>query len=235
MPSIFQGAMIGRFTGIICSVFLGLNPADQGVLALVGAACFFSCVSRQTLSVTVIMLEIGGEVNYMFPIMLGTTVAKLVADYFSDSLYHTLIELKTIPFLPLELNVPKAHQILARDVMSKDVVTLPLCVKVRDLLAFLNHPDNVHNGFPVLVPRATQVHQTKQRHRFLEFVAANEQNQNFNPLVSLSQVIMKRRSVDDVDAINIEEERQKFQLTVPKRNPRCRARSDFPRRYIHAR
>jgi H+/Cl- antiporter ClcA len=73
-------------------------------MALIGAACFFSGISRKTLSVTVILLEMGGDVKYLFPMMLSGLVSKFVADEVIDSVYHLLMNLKNIPFLDPSLS-----------------------------------------------------------------------------------------------------------------------------------
>jgi hypothetical protein len=45
--------------------------------------------------------------------------------------------------------------------MSSPVVTLPVCVRVRDLLALLNSKAQHHHGFPVLMPKAFHMRQKK--------------------------------------------------------------------------
>merc|ERR1711981_1017378 len=75
------------------------NWIDPGGFALIGAAAFFGGVSRLTISLTVIMMEITNDIRFLLPIMTAVLVAKLVADQLTHSLYHALLELKCIPFI----------------------------------------------------------------------------------------------------------------------------------------
>ena len=73
---------------------------DPGVFALVGAAAFFGGVSRMTISLTVIVVELSGELHYLLPIMAAIVVAKHTADRLCPPLYHALLHLDAIPYLP---------------------------------------------------------------------------------------------------------------------------------------
>ena len=84
--------------------------------ATVGAACFFSAISRQSLSVVVIMLEVSGAPAHVLKIVMGTIISKLVADHFTHSLFKSLLQLKCIPLLDAELHVPNIH-----------LMTVPCC------------------------------------------------------------------------------------------------------------
>ena len=44
---------------------------DPGAIALIGAASFFAGVSRLTISLTVIMIEITNDVTMLLPVMTG--------------------------------------------------------------------------------------------------------------------------------------------------------------------
>ena len=78
---------------------------DPGAFALIGAGAFFGGVSRLTIALTVIMIEITNDVRFLLPLMLGVMVAKWVADSLTHSLYHAIIEAKCIPFLSPEVSI----------------------------------------------------------------------------------------------------------------------------------
>ena len=82
---------------------------DPGACALIGAAAFFGGVSRLTIALTVIMIEITNDVRFLLPIMLSVMVAKGVADAITHSLYHAIIEAKCLPFLNPELSLHGAR------------------------------------------------------------------------------------------------------------------------------
>ena len=51
---------------------------------------------------TMFQIEITNDVAFLLPIMVAVMVAKWVGDYITHPLYHSLLELKCIPFLDSE-------------------------------------------------------------------------------------------------------------------------------------
>ena len=47
-------------------------------------------------------IEITNDVAFLLPIMVAIMVAKWVGDYITHPLYHSLLEMKCIPFLDSE-------------------------------------------------------------------------------------------------------------------------------------
>lgn len=74
IPSLDAGAFFGRLIG---QAIPGISP---GIFAMIGAAAFLAGVSRQTISLCVIMFELTGELEYVVPHMIAILVAKWVAD-----------------------------------------------------------------------------------------------------------------------------------------------------------
>jgi len=133
VPMLLIGACIGRLYGILVLAALGQADADlsvcgastdptiaepeqcyfqyvdPGAFALIGAAAFFGGVSRLTIALTVIMIEITNDVRFLLPIMLSVMVAKWVADAITHSLYHAIIEAKCLPFLNPEVTLHGAR------------------------------------------------------------------------------------------------------------------------------
>ncbi len=72
-------------------VFLPPSPwswIDPGAFALVGAGAFMGGVTRLTVSVAVIMMEVSNDVRMLIPILVAVLVAKWVADAVAHPLYH---------------------------------------------------------------------------------------------------------------------------------------------------
>eukprot|EP01065_Artemidia_motanka_P005048 TRINITY_DN12406_c0_g1_i1.p1 TRINITY_DN12406_c0_g1~~TRINITY_DN12406_c0_g1_i1.p1 ORF type:complete len:922 (+),score=168.47 TRINITY_DN12406_c0_g1_i1:58-2823(+) len=161
VPMIATGAVMGRLIGHwVVHVAIPATERsyrddeqwiDPGVFALIGAGAFITGVSRLTVSITVIMVEISGELHFLLPIMLAVMIAKWVADVFSDSLYHTLLHLKNVPLLPLE---PKQHLIDLERHVAMDAVANPIIVSLRPKEKVRNLVDTIHrtthHSFPVL-------------------------------------------------------------------------------------
>ncbi len=83
---------------------------------MVGAAAFLAGVSRMTVSLTVIMFELTGEVDYIPPFMIAILVAKSVADALNrESVYDLAQSVLGHPFL-----VPEHALGIVRDERSSD-------------------------------------------------------------------------------------------------------------------
>jgi chloride channel 3/4/5 len=97
IPSLDAGALFGRLIG---QVIPGISP---GIFAMVGAAAFLAGVSRMTVSLTVIMFELTGEVDYIPPFMIAILTAKWVADALSsEGVYDLAQTVLGHPFLDPE-------------------------------------------------------------------------------------------------------------------------------------
>nr|XP_014432999.2 chloride channel protein C-like [Pelodiscus sinensis] len=160
IPMLYTGALYGRIVGLILVSIFGVQTNEQGawidpgLFAAVGAASFFSGVSRLTISLTVIMVEITNDVQSLLLVMLAVMVAKMIGDWFNTSLYSSLLKLKCIPYLdsePLASHRKKRLNLelfFARDVMEPYVRFLHLRENIASLAQLL--VSTSHGGFPVV-------------------------------------------------------------------------------------
>ncbi|OXB75113.1 UNVERIFIED_CONTAM: hypothetical protein H355_003191 [Colinus virginianus] len=167
IPMLYTGALYGRIIGLILVSVFGVQTneygawIDPGLFAAIGAASFFSGVSRLTISLTVIMVsmlnfqvEITNDVQSLLLIMLAVMVAKMVGDFFNASLYSSLLRLKCIPYLDVEPLVHHRRERLnlelfsARDVMEPHVRVLHLKENIASVAWLLSSTS--HGGFPVV-------------------------------------------------------------------------------------
>jgi hypothetical protein len=155
IPCLLNGALIGRLVGLCVTDYLGVQPdeggawVDPGAFALIGAAAFTAGVSRLTISLTVIMVEISNDTHFILPIMTAVMVAKWTADWLGvHPIYHALMAKKNLPYLNVN---PHAHVPLevfvAGQVASSPVICIPTLVKIPELAKLLNN--HSHNAFPV--------------------------------------------------------------------------------------
>lgn len=94
IPSLDAGAMFGRL------IALALNSPRPGAFAIVGAAAFLGGVSRMTISLCVIMIELTGSLEYAVPTMLAILVSKWTADAISrEGVYDLAQNIMGHPFL----------------------------------------------------------------------------------------------------------------------------------------
>lgn len=168
VPMLLIGACIGRLVGLVTvniaashgagsdgappGVFLPPSPwawIDPGAFALIGAGAFMGGVTRMTLALAVIMMEMSNDVRILLPAMVAIMLAKWVADAGCHSLYHGLLAVKCVPFLPKEPVTSSSLELLeVRHVMAKPVVTLHEKMVLRDILDVLK--STTHNGFPIV-------------------------------------------------------------------------------------
>ncbi|KAI6191174.1 hypothetical protein M3Y97_00199300 [Aphelenchoides bicaudatus] len=100
-----------------------------------------------TISLTAIIMEATKDISFVMPIMITLWAAKFVGDYFNEGIYDINIEQMEIPILGW--NPPKmARNILASDIMRKDVIALEPKERVGRLLDIVKNTR--HHAFPVV-------------------------------------------------------------------------------------
>ena len=168
VPMLLMGACIGRFVGLATvniaaaygagsdgappGVFLPPSPwswIDPGLFALIGAGAFMGGVTRMTIALAVIIVEMSNDVRILLPAMVAIMLAKWVADAGCHSLYHGLMEISCIPFLPKRPSTLSSLELVeVRHVMAWPVVTLREKMRLRDVREALTCTR--HNGFPIV-------------------------------------------------------------------------------------
>eukprot|EP01062_Namystynia_karyoxenos_P028837 TRINITY_DN2177_c3_g1_i1.p1 TRINITY_DN2177_c3_g1~~TRINITY_DN2177_c3_g1_i1.p1 ORF type:complete len:1168 (+),score=358.51 TRINITY_DN2177_c3_g1_i1:82-3585(+) len=153
IPFLVIGSVTGRLYAEVIDKVWGTMGSyewfDPGVFALMGAGAFFGGVSRLTVSLAVIMLEISNQLFFLPPMMLSILVAKWVADrYAKEALYHGLIHELDMPHLdPMG---DQSSALLGRT--AKHLMTHPVVVlreneergRIDDALS------TSHGAFPVI-------------------------------------------------------------------------------------
>lgn len=153
VPSLFIGACLGRCLGLgikALHTMTALFPhtIDPGVYSMVGAAAVLGGVSRMTISLVVIMLELTGGLDYVVPFMISVLLAKAVGDGLNEGIYDLQIVLKGYPFLHEELDATYTERCC--DVMETGLTKLDLHLAPRlsDLQVMLRA--FTFRGFPVV-------------------------------------------------------------------------------------
>ncbi|KAA3673757.1 chloride channel 3/4/5, partial [Paragonimus westermani] len=163
------GAIMGRMLGVAIEQIVVTNAAhpfvakmckssqpciSPGLYAMVGAAATLGGVSRMTISLVVMMLELTGGLNYIIPLMVATMISKWTGDRLTKgSIYEEQIRLNGYPYLGEHDELE--HMWIAADVMQPSDPDSPLFVitqdgmTVLDLETLLNTSDV--KGFPVVV------------------------------------------------------------------------------------
>ena len=161
VPMLLIGGLYGRIGGRLLVETFGIQSdkfwawMDPGAFALLGSVSFFAGVTRLTMSLTVIMVEITNDIHQLLLIMITIMVAKWTGDLLSHPLYHALLEFKCIPFLSPEAlimrndgSVLNLDLFTAQDSMTQPVKTVNIFASVHSISKLLL--GCTHGGFPVV-------------------------------------------------------------------------------------
>lgn len=152
VPMLYIGALLGRLVG-----HMFLDEPDEvwggcGLIAIIGCAGFGAGLSRLTVALAVIIMEISGTVYELTPVMVAIMVAKWVADNMTHSLDHSILHLLAMPYLPPRPSDKTLQCFRVADIMAasnNDLKCLTLVPTIEQILHCLHESD--HSGFPVVV------------------------------------------------------------------------------------
>ncbi|CCD73176.1 Chloride channel protein [Caenorhabditis elegans] len=109
LPVFVLGAAIGRFYGEIIGLALeDIHIIHPGIYAIVGAAAFSASVTH-TVSVSVMIFEITGQLHFILPVMISVMLSNAVCAYLQPSFFDTIIKIKHLPFLP---DIPPSNNLV---------------------------------------------------------------------------------------------------------------------------
>ncbi|VDL18585.1 unnamed protein product [Hymenolepis diminuta] len=205
IPSLAVGAMMGRMLGVGIEqlvVYHADHPLVQrmcksahpcinpGLYALVGAASTLGGVTRMTISLVVVMLELTGGLTYILPLMVAAMVSKWTGDRLTNgSIYEEHIRLNKYPYLSSREEL--IHTSIAADVMQPKAQTSPLLVvtqnsmTVGDIEFLLS--SSTYKGFPVVVSEESQYLVGWITRR--DLTRALEQEKLYNPDVATDSMV----------------------------------------------
>ncbi|XP_074593030.1 chloride channel protein 2 isoform X2 [Brevipalpus obovatus] len=130
IPVFVIGAAFGRLVGEVMALlypngigFAGRHlPIVPGGYAVVGAAAFSGAVTH-TISTTVIVFELTGQMSHIVPVIMAVLIANAVAQSLRPSIYDSIIEIKKLPYLPAIMSTSSlAHRIMIDDIMTREVI-----------------------------------------------------------------------------------------------------------------
>lgn len=128
IPVLKMGAAYGRLLGELMHLAFpdGINWGNYphpvsivpGSYAVVGAAAFSGAVTH-TISTSVILFEMTGQIVHIIPVILGVLIANAVCQSLQPSIYDSIIEIKKLPYLPpIASSNSISHKILVKDFMN---------------------------------------------------------------------------------------------------------------------
>jgi chloride channel 7 len=151
VPSLISGAAIGRLIGEVLVQFV-TDKVDPGMYALIGAGAVLAGITRMTISLAVILVELTNDINFLLPILITLVFAKSTGDFLAESIYDIHIELSGVPFL--EPNPPDDMNFrVCQDAMKPN----PICFnRIEELSVLKSTLESCsHNAFPIVDPGRT--------------------------------------------------------------------------------
>lgn len=153
IPLFTIGAGLGRLYGeSMAAWFPGGVETSKGVVpggyAAVGAAAFTGAATR-TISTSLIVFEMTGQISHVLPAVIATIIANAVADQFMPSYYDSIIQLKRLPYLPdIVSSRANTWKLFVEDFMIPEVKFMSFCATYNDLNNLLLNTS--HRTFPLV-------------------------------------------------------------------------------------
>lgn len=100
-PIFLSGAYLGRFVGYILNtyIFSSFIIHPESVYSIIGAACLMSACTH-TVSVSIIVFELTGRVNFIFILLMSSIVSSYMSKTFTISFFDVFLEIRELPHLP---------------------------------------------------------------------------------------------------------------------------------------
>ncbi|CAG9814797.1 unnamed protein product [Phaedon cochleariae] len=129
IPVFKIGACFGRIIGELMHMWFptGMRYGGKiakiipGGYATVGAAAFSGAVTH-TISVSVIVFEMTGQITHIIPMMIAVLISNAIASLLAPSIYDSIILIKKLPYLPdLLPSSSGIYDIYVEDFMVRDI------------------------------------------------------------------------------------------------------------------
>ena len=212
------GAITGRIIGILFeslvfywpNFFLFVNEcstADEqcvvpGFYAIIGACAFLGGVTRMTVSLVVIMVELTGGLSYSVPLMCAALISKLVGDALvREGIYDAHIQLNNYPYLDVKADFndrTTASDVLENKQEKNELIALPRDgLTLGELIPLVR--THKYNGYPIVASRGETSIIGFVLRRDLQLVieqrTLNNESSNLNTPVSFSRSIHQSNSI----------------------------------------
>nr|XP_012233744.1 PREDICTED: chloride channel protein 2 isoform X5 [Linepithema humile] len=157
IPVFKIGAALGRAVGEAMALWFPngvryggvITPIIPGGYATVGAAAFSGAVTH-TISVSVIIFEMTGQITHIVPIMIAVLISNAIAALLQPSIYDSIILIKKLPYLPdLLPSSSGMYNVYVEDFMVRDVKYIWHGISYQKLKTLLKENRKLR-GFPLV-------------------------------------------------------------------------------------
>uniref|UniRef100_A0A7M5X152 Chloride channel protein n=2 Tax=Clytia hemisphaerica TaxID=252671 RepID=A0A7M5X152_9CNID len=154
-PVFVIGAAYGRLVGECMATWFpdgirsgsgASSPVLPGGYAVVGAAAMAGAVTH-TISTSVIVFELTGQITHILPVMVAVLIANAVVQPLQPSIYDSIIEIKKLPNIP-DIKRTRHYNVCAGDIMQTSILYTSMTgtyMAIRDLLK-----KSPHTSFPLV-------------------------------------------------------------------------------------
>nr|CAB3231546.1 chloride channel protein 2-like [Phallusia mammillata] len=145
MPVFLIGAAFGRLVGESVAAlypdgFYSGNNVFRivpGGYAVVGAASLAGGVTH-TISTSVIVFELTGQISHILPVMIAVLISNAIAQSLQPSIYDSIIQIKGLPYLPdIIPGKRKLYETVVQDFMVKSIQFVAYTSSFKDLQCLL--------------------------------------------------------------------------------------------------
>jgi len=147
-PSIFIGAAMGSVFGTLVESILASPVPLSGAYATVGMGTFLAAVTQAPLTSIFLIFEMTQSYQVVIPIMISSVLGSVTARLLIGGSLESLELNKAGIHLEEEVGGRIIHVLRARDIMRRDVETIPEDMTLRELIEFL--PQSRFTTFPVV-------------------------------------------------------------------------------------
>ncbi|XP_078615750.1 chloride channel protein 2-like isoform X11 [Branchiostoma floridae x Branchiostoma japonicum] len=130
IPVFVLGAAFGRLVGESMAAWFPLGVRSDGIphriipggYAVAGAAALSGAVTH-TVSTSVIVFELTGQIAHILPVLIAVLVANVISQWLQPSIYDSIIQIKRLPYLPDigSGGSGRAHNVYVEDIMVREV------------------------------------------------------------------------------------------------------------------
>ena len=138
-PFVMMGALLGRAYGEFLFLYFGVT--EIGKFSILGAAAV-SAMSTRFLAMTLMVLELTGDINLAFPLLVTVLCAYGTGNFFTKSFFYSTIELRKLPYVP-KLMKDRIYNMKAKDIIQKPKVYLHSNSTFHGILEYLTVAENI--------------------------------------------------------------------------------------------
>ncbi|XP_046388318.1 chloride channel protein 2 isoform X3 [Ischnura elegans] len=221
IPVFKIGAAFGRIIGEAMHVWFPFGvryggiatPIIPGGYATVGAAAFSGAVTH-TISVSVIVFEMTGQITHIIPIMIAVLISNAIASLLQPSLYDSIILIKKLPYLPdLLPSSSGMYSTYVEDFMVRNVKYIWHGMSYHDLKEVLKENRNIRSFPLVETPQSMILLGSIQRLELIKLIDKHIGRERRLQVAAKWQKEAQERAMEEMERRLQEEEEERRQLT----------------------